>query len=34
LLRNAFATEVHIRVASPPMHYPSNMVINIHKSEE
>ncbi|XP_018576607.1 amidophosphoribosyltransferase [Anoplophora glabripennis] len=34
LLRNAGATEVHIRVASPPLLYPCYMGINIPTREE
>ncbi|XP_030759102.1 amidophosphoribosyltransferase-like [Sitophilus oryzae] len=34
LLRNAGATEVHIRVASPPLKYPCYMGINIPTREE
>jgi amidophosphoribosyltransferase len=34
LLRNAGATEVHIRVASPPLLYPCYMGINIPTTEE
>ncbi|XP_050293895.1 amidophosphoribosyltransferase-like [Anthonomus grandis grandis] len=34
LLRNAGATEVHIRVASPPLQYPCYMGINIPTREE
>lgn len=34
LLKNAGATEVHIRVASPPLKYPCYMGINIPTREE
>lgn len=34
LLRRAGATEVHIRVASPPLQYPCYMGINIPTKEE
>lgn len=34
LLRKAGATEVHIRVASPPLHYPCYMGINIPTKQE
>lgn len=34
LLKNAGATEVHIRVASPPLLYPCYMGINIPTREE
>lgn len=34
LLRNAGAKEVHIRIASPPLHYPCYMGINIPTREE
>ncbi|CAH0384055.1 unnamed protein product [Bemisia tabaci] len=34
LLRDAGATEVHVRIASPPLHYPCYMGINIPTREE
>lgn len=34
LLRDAGATEVHIRIASPPLHYPCYMGINIPTRQE
>lgn len=34
LLRNAGATEVHIRIASPPLLFPCYMGINIPTREE
>lgn len=34
LLRGAGATEVHIRIASPPLQYPCYMGINIPTREE
>lgn len=34
LLREAGAEKVHIRIASPPLHYPCNMGINIPTREE
>jgi len=34
LLRDAGATEVHVRIASPPLHYPCYMGINIPTRQE
>lgn len=34
ILKDAGAMEVHIRIASPPLHYPCYMGINIPTSEE
>ncbi|GBN81246.1 Amidophosphoribosyltransferase [Araneus ventricosus] len=34
MLREAGATEVHIRIASPPLHFPCYMGINIPTKEE
>lgn len=34
LLRKVGAAEVHVRVASPPLHYPCYMGINIPTKEE
>lgn len=34
LLKDAGAKEVHIRIASPPLHYPCYMGINIPTKEE
>lgn len=34
ILKDAGAVEVHIRIASPPLHYPCYMGINIPTSEE